>query len=151
VRWFNERRGQKVRENPRLRLGEVRFVPGNSDTAKAEMSQDTWDLLQGDENMGRAYATARSRAMRQSHPSSMNLVGSAVGSAPSGLDELETQLSGLLGALHAIDDPSEFGSTDLLRRRQAVRAQLLQIEERVRTCRTRLEVVDELVNARVLA
>ena len=29
--------------------------------------------------------------------------------------------------------------------------QLLQIEERVRTCRTRLEVVDELVNARVLA
>ncbi len=143
-----DRRGERVTEDQRLRLGEIRFRP---DTDRAEMSSDTWQLIQNDESLARSYTIARSRALRKGRSSSMmNLISSEQRRQEDALATLESDVSSLLSALHAITDPSDFASSDLLQRRRAAKSLLLQVRARVEKVGARFEVIDELLESKVL-
>lgn len=156
MRTLCDRRDQKVLEQRNMRLGEIRFVPSDQPPRGgmggwAEMSAETWQLVTNDEDKGRQYTTARARAMRQSRPSLMSLLGIAERGQPDALAALEKDIGDLLGALRAIDEPTAFTSEDLLRRRQSVRTQLLIVKSRFEEVSMRFEVIDELLESKVLA
>lgn len=144
-----DRRDQKVVEQRNMRLGEIRFIPGVQ--GRAEMTVETWQLVCNDDDKSRQYTTARARAMRQARPSMMSLLGIAERGVPDALSALEKDVGDLLGALRAVTDPSDFASADLLRRRQAVRSQLLIVKSRFDDVAARFEVIDELLESKVLA
>ena len=155
MRTLFDRRDQKVLEQRNMRLGEIRFVP--TDPVRggagnwAEMSAETWQLVCNDDDKGRQYTTARARAMRQARPSLMSLLGIAERGQPDALSVLEKDIGDLLAALRAIDEPTSFTAQDLLRRRQAVRSQLLIVKSRFDEVAMRFEVIDELLESKVLA
>ncbi len=143
-----ETRGQLVRENPQLRFGEVKFVPA---LGRAEMSQETWELLQVDEDKGRAYAVARSRAFRNTATTAMSVLPKAEATRKDSLDQLERQAQDLVRLMHAIkSDPGADTSVELITRRKEIKALQLKIQARVREVGDLLSVVDELLDAKVL-
>lgn len=142
-----ETRNQRVRENVRLRLGEVRFLP---EVGLAEMTTDTWELLQNDPDKGREYAIERSRAMRLSHASSVSLltkVDAVDTSDP--LVRLERLVAELSGALGAVGAPRTDVAVELVERRAEAQRLITNVQARLRTQSHLLGVIDELLDQKV--
>lgn len=150
MNWLCERRGQKVLENPRLRLGDIHFAP---QLDRAEMSAETWALLEADADKGRDYAIARSRAMRaKKSVNTTILMQPDADEAPSRdpLATLEGKVRELSLLLHTATEPGTGTAIELLDRRREVQQLLLNVQARTNHAANVLGIIDELLDQKVL-
>lgn len=152
MNWLNTVRGQLVGEVPEMNPGDIRFVPGAAAADRvdrAEMSTQTWEMLQADEELGRRYLVERSQAMRKRVSTNWSITPKAISRTAVTLETLEEKLTELSRfiALWGGDDLAT--STQLVQQRREAKAMLAHIQERVALAANQLDVVEELLTEKV--
>lgn len=152
MNWLNTVRGQLVGEVPEMNPGDIRFVPGAAAADRvdrAEMSTQTWEMLQADEELGRRYLVERSQAMRKRVSTNWSITPKAISRTAVTLETLEEKLTELSRFIVLWGGDDLATSADLVQQRRDARAMLTQIQERVALAANQLDVVEELLTEKV--